>query len=80
MPQMDYQIFQLTSKLLKAEKYPWGASKIIYIDKPGRPGEIRSITIPPFMDRVIKASILSPSQSEIGRVKVPSLEGTSAWL
>lgn len=51
-------VFKATSWLLKNGDYPWGASRRIYIDKPGRPGEKRPITIPPFMDRVVQASIL----------------------
>jgi retron-type reverse transcriptase len=51
------EIFEWTSKLLRKGQYPWGASKRIYIDKPGQPGKKRPITIPPFMDRVIQESI-----------------------
>jgi retron-type reverse transcriptase len=55
---LTMKIFKATSWLLKNGQYPWGASRRIYIDKPGRPAEKRPITIPPFMDRVIQASIL----------------------
>lgn len=60
---LTYDIFKTTSKLLKKGEYPWGASKRIYIDKPGRPGELRPITIPPFMDRVVQSSILRVLES-----------------
>ncbi len=50
-------ILELTSKLLKQGKYPWGSSRRIYIDKPGQPGVLRPITIPPFMDRVVQEAI-----------------------
>jgi hypothetical protein len=60
---LTYRIFQITSKLLRTGQYPWGASKRIYIDKPGRPGELRPITIPPFMDRVVQSSILRVLES-----------------
>lgn len=49
--------FLMTSKLLKKGLYPWGASKRIYFEKPGRPGSLRPITIPPFMDRVVQKAI-----------------------
>lgn len=55
---LNYEIFVTASKLLKRGLYPWGSSKRIYISKPGQPGVMRPITIPPFMDRVIQASIL----------------------
>lgn len=50
-------IFQITSWLLRRGLYPWGASKRIYIDKPGQPGVLRPLTIPPFMDRVVQMAI-----------------------
>lgn len=55
---MSKTIFIQTSKLLRTGQYPWGASKRIYIDKPGQPGVKRPITIPPFMDRVVQAAIM----------------------
>lgn len=54
---INIDTFEITSKLLKKGKYPWGASRRIYIDKPGKPGAKRPITIPPFMDRVVQDSI-----------------------
>lgn len=54
---MSNKIFLLTSRLLRKGLYPWGASRRIYIDKPGQPGKLRPITIPPFMDRVVQAAI-----------------------
>lgn len=55
---LSYKVFELTCSLLKQGKYPWGASRRIYIDKPGQPGRLRPITIPPFMDRVVQTAIL----------------------
>ena len=55
---LTYDHFVTTSKLLKKGIYPWGASKRIYISKPGQPGKKRPITIPPFIDRLVQASIL----------------------
>lgn len=54
---ISMEIFELTSKLIKQGKYPWGTSKRIYIEKPGKPGSKRPITIPPFMDRIIQDAI-----------------------
>jgi RNA-directed DNA polymerase len=54
---MSKQIFRLTSKLIRSGKYPWGASRRIWLPKPGKPDAKRPITIPPFMDRVIQSSI-----------------------
>lgn len=50
-------IFVMVSKLLRKGQYPWGTSRRIYVPKPGRPGKFRPVTIPPFMDRVVQASI-----------------------
>lgn len=55
---LSYWHFKLTSTLLKQGKYPWGASRRIYIDKPGQPEKKRPITIPPFMDRIVQTAIL----------------------
>lgn len=50
-------IFTYTSRLLKQGRYPWGASRRVYFPKPGKPGALRPITIPPFMDKVVQAAI-----------------------
>lgn len=50
-------IFLESSRLLRRGEYPWGASRRIYVPKPGRPDSLRPITIPPFMDRVVQASL-----------------------
>ncbi len=55
---LSYWHFKVTSDLLKQGKYPWGASRRIYIDKPGQPNKKRPITIPPFMDRIVQTAIL----------------------
>lgn len=54
---INLDTFKETSRLLKLGKYPWGTSKRIYIEKPGKPGSKRPITIPPFMDRVVQEAI-----------------------
>lgn len=54
---MNNTIFSITSKLLRQGKYPWGTSKRVYVDKPGKPEVKRPITIPPFMDRVVQSAI-----------------------
>lgn len=55
--------FQNTALLLKQGEYPWGASRRIYMEKPGRPDSLRPITIPPFMDRVVQTAILTVLES-----------------
>jgi len=54
---LSKEIFIMVSKLLRKGQYPWGTSRRIYVSKPGRPGKLRPVTIPPFMDRVVQASI-----------------------
>lgn len=54
---ISLEVFRETSRLIKKGKYPWGTSKRIYLDKPGKPGAKRPITIPPFMDRVVQEAI-----------------------
>lgn len=53
------EIFTLTSKLIKENRYPWGASRRIYVDKPGKKDVKRPITIPPIMDRIVQESIVT---------------------
>ena len=60
---ISFSTFKNTSYLLKKGQYPWGASRRVYIDKPGKPGVLRPITIPPFMDRVIQGAILTVLES-----------------
>lgn len=50
------EIFDLTIKLLRKEEYPWGASKRVYVEKPGSE-KLRPIIIPPFMDKIIQYAI-----------------------
>jgi len=47
----------LASRLLQKGAYPWGASKRIYVPKPGVKDKQRPITIPPFMDRIVQKAI-----------------------
>lgn len=49
--------FGLVAVLLSKGKYPWGTSSRIYFPKPGQPGKLRPITIPPFMDRIVQKAI-----------------------
>ena len=49
--------FYNAAYFLKIGKYPWGASRRIYIPKLGKPDQMRPITIPPFMDRVVQQAI-----------------------
>lgn len=53
---LTLEIFRLAIQLLKKGKYPWGASKRIYVPKPGTDAK-RPITISPFMDKVIQTAI-----------------------
>nr|YP_010700507.1 putative group II intron reverse transcriptase/maturase mat7 [Strombomonas costata]WCH63646.1 putative group II intron reverse transcriptase/maturase mat7 [Strombomonas costata] len=54
---IDMDLIKETSRLLRKGEYPWGTSRRIYIDKPGKPDAKRPITIPPFMDRVVQEAI-----------------------
>lgn len=49
--------FQLISRLIQKEKYPWGVSLRISIPKPGVRDKKRPLTIPPFMDRIVQKAI-----------------------
>jgi hypothetical protein len=51
------KIFELTSKLIKENKYPWGASRRIYVDKSGKKNAKIPITIPFFMDKVVQEAL-----------------------
>lgn len=50
-------IITLAINALTKEEYPWGTSRRTYIEKPGKPGSKRPLTIPPFMDKVIQEVI-----------------------
>lgn len=60
---INMKMFILASKLIKENKYPWGTSTRIYIDKPGKPDQKRPITFPPFMDKIIQNAILEILQA-----------------
>lgn len=47
----------LASQLLQKGLYPWGASRRVYVPKPGIIDKKRPITIPPFMDKVVQKAI-----------------------
>jgi len=47
----------LISRLIRTGRYPWGSSSRIYMDKPGQPGKLRPITIPPFSDKLVQKAI-----------------------
>jgi len=51
-----YDIYAI-SRLIKTGRYPWGASRRIYVEKPGQPEKMRPLTIPPFMDKVVQKTI-----------------------
>lgn len=51
------EVILLTSKMIKENKYPWGSSRRIYVDKPGKKDVKRPITIPPFMDKVVQEAL-----------------------
>jgi len=55
---MNLSLIKETSKLLRNGKYPWGVSKRIWVEKPGKIGKTRPLTIPPFFDRLIQAANL----------------------
>lgn len=54
---ISLQTIHATSYLLRKGIYPWGASRRIYIPKPGSPEKKRPLTIPPFMDRIVQQNI-----------------------
>lgn len=55
---MSVKLLNVTSDLIKSGRYPWGASRRIWLDKPGSKIKgTRPITIPPFMDRVVQTAI-----------------------
>lgn len=54
---INKEVFEITSKLIKQNKYPWGTSRRIYVDKPGKKDVKRPITIPPFMDRIVQEAL-----------------------
>lgn len=55
---LNVTIFNDAQLLLKQGLYPWGTSKRVWVEKPGRPDSERPITIPPFVDRIVQSSIL----------------------
>jgi retron-type reverse transcriptase len=53
---ISLKLIRKTNELLKKDKYPWGTSRRIYIEKPGKKA-LRPITIPPFMDKIVQENI-----------------------
>lgn len=51
------EIIKITGNLIKQNRYPWGCSRRIYVDKPGKKDVKRPITIPPFMDKIVQEAI-----------------------
>ena len=43
----------LVNYLIRKNAYPWGSSRIIWLDKPDS-NKKRPITIPPFLDRLVQ--------------------------
>lgn len=60
---LSYHKFQQIEQAIRTGNYPWGASRRIYIDKPGQPRKKRPLTIPPFIDRIVQTNILQVLQS-----------------
>lgn len=54
---INIHTIRLACRLLSKNKYPWGTSLRIYIDKPGQQKKKRPLTIPPFMDRLVQKAI-----------------------
>lgn len=54
---INKEIIEITGNLIKQNRYPWGCSRRIYVDKPGKKDVKRPITIPPFMDKVVQEAI-----------------------
>lgn len=54
---INKELILLTSKLIRENRYPWGCSRRIYVDKPGKKDVKRPITIPPFMDKIVQEAI-----------------------
>lgn len=52
--EINKNVFTQMKKLIKENKYPWGCSRRILVDKPGKKGKKRPITIPPFIDKVVQ--------------------------
>lgn len=60
---INEKVFYNLNKLIRKNKYPWGCSKRIYVDKPGKKDTKRPITIPPFIDKVVQEATTSVLQS-----------------
>lgn len=54
---INKDVFKITSRLIKENRYPWGTSRRIQVDKPGKKDAKRPITIPPFMDKVVQQAL-----------------------
>lgn len=53
---LDYKLLTLIARLVREDKYPWGVSRLIWIQKPGTKKE-RPLTIPPFANRIVQEAI-----------------------
>jgi len=54
---INKELIETTGTLIKQNRYPWGCSRRIYVDKPGKKDVKRPITIPPFMDKIVQEAI-----------------------
>lgn len=54
---MSLYWLNVISQLIRKGRYPWGSSKRVYFEKPGQPGKLRPITIPPFSDKIVQKAI-----------------------
>jgi retron-type reverse transcriptase len=55
--EMSWEIILAISSHIKNGTYPWGASRRIWIPKPGIKDKMRPITIPPFADKIVQEAI-----------------------
>lgn len=55
--EISWETILAMSSLIKKGTYPWGASRRIWIPKPGIKDKMRPITIPPFSDKIVQEAI-----------------------
>lgn len=60
---LNESFINLVSKLIKENKYPWGASRRIYVKKPSKLRAERPILMPSFIDKVVQEALLTVMES-----------------
>lgn len=60
---INMELIHKASKLIMKNRYPWGTSTRVFVDKPGQPTKKRPITFPPFMDKIVQNSLKSVLES-----------------